>query len=66
MTPEQSAAYVNAQAACANAEIAGMQAMDRAWAAQGHGTHNDLDYKAVIEKYCISHNAVLTIFEGAK
>lgn len=63
MNPEQKAAFVIAQAACANAEIAGMQAMDRAWAAQGHTTYNDLDYKAVIEKYCIGHNAVLTLFQ---
>lgn len=65
MTPEQSAAFVIAQAACAMAEIAGMQAMDRAWLAQGHNTYNDIDYQSVIEKYCIGHNATLQCFQDA-
>lgn len=64
MNPEQKAAFVIAQAACAMAEIAAMQAQDRIWLAMGHGTHSDLDYAAVSERFCIGHNAVLTLFEG--
>jgi hypothetical protein len=65
MTPEQAAAFVIAQAACANAEIAAMQARDRLWAQNGLGTYADHDYLAVIEKYCIGHNAVLQCFQDA-
>jgi hypothetical protein len=65
MSHEQQAAYIIAQAVCAMAEIAGMQAMDRAWEKQGYSTYNDLDYAAVIEKYGIHHNAVLSLFQGS-
>jgi hypothetical protein len=65
MTPEQTAAYVIAQSACAAAEIAAMQAQDRAWLAAGHGTYSDLDYRGVIDRFCIGHNAVLQCFQDA-
>lgn len=65
MTPEQAAAFVIAQAACAMAEIAGMQAQDRAWEKAGVDTYSDVNYRAVINKYCIGHNAVLQCFQDA-
>ncbi len=63
MTPEQKAAFVMAQAACAMAEIAGMQAQDRIHLAAGYNTNTDVDYQRVIEKYCIGHNAVISFFQ---
>lgn len=66
MTPEQAAAYVMAQAACALIEMASMQAQDRHWERQGAvSTYTDADYLALIEKYGIHHNAVSTTFMGA-
>lgn len=64
MTPEQQAAYIIAQAACAMIEVAGMQAEDRAWEKLGFNPHGGEEYRAVIEKYGIHHNAVITLFQG--
>ena len=59
MTPEQKAAYVNSQAACALIEALGMQADNQYCLRHGHGLKflkNDFD--ALTEKYGIHHNAV--------
>ena len=56
MTPEQKAAYVIAQAACAVIEALGLQADN-----QGP-IHGKKDFDALIEKYGIYHNAVLGEF----
>jgi hypothetical protein len=60
MTPEQQAAYINAQAACALAEIAAMQAAN----ASRPGTHSASEFEDLIQKYGIHHNAVLSFFHG--
>jgi len=79
MTPEQAAAFVVAQAACANAEIAAMQQSNDAFVASfeprgyngipglaaNHAPYTANDFRAVIDKYCIGHNAVLQCFEDA-
>lgn len=65
MTPEQQAAYVIAQAACANAMIAAMQATNQACAAQGLApVHTAADFVAVPDNYGLHHNSVLTLFHG--
>ena len=60
MTPEQRAAYVMAQAACANAEVAGMTAenMQREHRGESMAYVFD-DFFAITEKYPIHHNAVV-------
>jgi hypothetical protein len=64
MTPEQAAAFINAQAACANAEIAAMQTHNKLYWEYDHiAKHTAEDFECIIDKYGISHNAVLTLFE---
>ena len=64
MTPEQKAAYINAQAVCTQAEIAGMVAenMQREHLGQSMA-YDDKAFLDVVDKYCVSHNAVLTLFQ---
>lgn len=72
MTPEQAAAFVIAQAACAVAE---MEAMKRGNAdaefcraetgAPRFPPYSADDFRAVIDKYCIGHNSVLQAFQDA-
>jgi hypothetical protein len=65
MTPEQRAAYIMAMAACAMAEVAGMQAENQARAHRGEATaYNEQAFNDVISRNGIHHNAVLTLFRG--
>lgn len=72
MTPEQAAAYIMAMSACAIAEI---EAMKRVNLDFEHARNSDRaqappftasDFRAVIEQFGISHNAVLITFEGCR
>lgn len=63
MTPEQAAAYVTAQAACAVAEIAAMQRANAHLPDGCFPQFGEDDFRAVINRYCISHNAVLQLFQ---
>lgn len=63
MTPEQSAAYVHAQVACAMAELFAMLAANTERQSQGYSAaYDEAAFMALQEKYCISHNAVLGLF----
>lgn len=63
MTKAQTAAYIIAQSACAQAEILGMQAENEQHKVLGHSMAYDYDaFVAVIEKYGIHHNACITAF----
>lgn len=64
MNPEQAAAFVIAQSACAMAEIAAMQARNARYTG-AEKYHDPHEFEAVIDKYCIGHNAVLTLFQEA-
>ena len=65
MTPEQQVAYIQAQTACAIIEAAGMTAENKQREACGHSmAYVEDDFDAVIQKYGIHHNAVLSLFEG--
>jgi cytochrome c-type biogenesis protein CcmH len=65
MTQEQKAAYVIAMAACAMAEIAGMQAENQNRAHRGESVAYTEDaFRAVIESNGIHHNAVIGMFRG--
>lgn len=64
MTPEQKVAFIMAQTACASAEIAGMTAANLDRACQGEEmAYGGGEFFAVIKKYGISHNAVITFFQ---
>ena len=63
MTPEQQAAFINGQVVCAQAEISAMVAENMQRQSLGHSmAYAEGAFMAVIEKYCISHNAVITFF----
>jgi hypothetical protein len=63
MTAEQKAAFVMAQAACAHAEIAGMQAENQANLANGMSViYGEPAFASVIEKYGLHVNALTTFF----
>ena len=66
MTQQQAAAYIFAQAMCAQAEIAGMQAVNAQYVARGEEPpRSEAEFTAMIDRYGISHNAVLRLFEEA-
>ena len=65
MTPEQSAAYIHAQAVAALAEIEAMKAENWMREMKGHTiAYGEEEFLAVIDKYGIHHNAVLMTFNG--
>ena len=65
MTDEQKAAFINAQAACAVAEIASMQAENNWCMLNGtRPTYTEVDFNAIQGKYMIGHNAVIGFFRG--
>lgn len=64
MNKEQACAYLNAMTACANAEIAGMQALNTYRDRRGETiAYDDAAFQAIPEKWGIYHNAVLTLFQ---
>lgn len=65
MTPEQQAAFIMAQAACAMAEIAGMQADNQA-ALLGNRPPQWIkpDFDRVTSNNVIGHNDVISFFQG--
>lgn len=65
MTDEQRAAFVFSQSACALIEAMGMVAENKHREQCGHSVaYGDEAFAALIDKYGIHHNAVLTTFEG--
>lgn len=65
MTPEQQAAFIMAQAACAMAEIAGMQAENQHRLSLGHSiAYGEDAFKAVMSRNMIGHNEVVSFFQG--
>lgn len=60
MSSERRAAFIQAQAACAMAEIAGMQAENQHRLSLGHSIAYGHDaFMAVQDSYLIGHNAVI-------
>lgn len=63
MTPEQKAAYVMAQAACAIAEVEGMKAENMQRQQRGESmAYVEDDFAGIADKYGIHHNALITLF----
>ena len=59
-------AYVNGQVACALAEVEGMKAENAQRTLRGESmAYVYDDFVAIIDKYCISHNGVLGLFQNA-
>lgn len=66
MTPAQAAAYIAAMTECAAAERAGMEAQNNHNAVLGLAPlYCKTDFDALIDKYGIHHNAVMTTFQQA-
>lgn len=64
MTPEQKAAFITAQSACAIAEIEAMHAENQACIASDRAPIFAFrDFKDIPNKYGLHHNAVVTFFE---
>ena len=61
LTKSEAVAYVHAMVACAQAEIAGMQAYNAQFPNDQPYSH--AEFVAVIEKYGIHHNAVIGLFQ---
>jgi hypothetical protein len=65
MTPEERAAYVIGQSICALAEIEAMKAANRERLSDGKAlAYDEAAFFAVQDTYCISHNAVISLFHG--
>jgi len=65
MSPEARIAFVLAQVACANADIAGMQAENQHRLSLGHTiAHDHAAFLAVQDRYMIGHNAVIEYLRG--
>lgn len=63
MTSEQQAAYIIAQAACAMAEVAGMQAENQQRITSGFSlAYTEQAFNDVILRNGIHHNAVIDFF----
>jgi hypothetical protein len=64
MSPEQKAAFIMANAACAFAEIAGMHAVNQSMVASGERPVYGLDeFNAIFAKYLISDERVVAFFK---
>jgi hypothetical protein len=65
MSPEQQAAYIMAQAACAMATIAGMQAENQHRISVGRSDlYTEEAFEDVTSRYTIGHNDVISFFTG--
>jgi len=63
MTPEQKAAYVQAQVACVLTHVASMTAANMQRAACNESmAYNEEDFASLITRYGIHHNTVMTLF----
>ena len=65
MTPEQAAAFVQSQTACAMAEMASMHAENREREMQGHThAHGTENFAAIPDEFGIGYNAVVSLFQN--
>lgn len=66
MTPEQTAAFLNSQVACAMIEAMGMQAENQQRAVLGYSmAYTAEDFAAIADRYGIDCNAALTTLRDA-
>ena len=63
MTPEERAAFINSQVACALIELAGMQSENEVRKHHGQSpAYPEEAFQALMKKYLIGHNEVITFF----
>ncbi len=68
MTPEQTAAYINAQTTLCQIELAGMLAENQYRTSCGRSiAYGEDGFQALYEKYTsvLGHNSLMTLFNGA-
>lgn len=66
MTPEQSAAFVQAQAACMLVELEAMKAANKRREDQGHSpAYGEEEFLALIDKWGVHHNGALSTMMSA-
>lgn len=66
MTPEQAAAFVNAQTACMLVELEAMKAANKRREDQGFSpAYGEEEFLALIDKYGVHHNGALSTFASA-
>jgi hypothetical protein len=67
MSPEQQAAYINAQTACMLAELEAMKAMNRERQMHDHSDAYGSDaFFELADKFALSHNAVIAFFRDGR
>jgi hypothetical protein len=65
MTPEQKAAFIMSQVACAMAEIAGMQAENQHRLSLGQSiAYGEEAFAGIAGRYGLGHNDVITHFQN--
>jgi hypothetical protein len=66
MTPEQIAAYVQSQVACASIEVEAMKAENRLFEEQGYAqVYNEAAFRAIPDQFGIGHNSVVSMFNAS-
>lgn len=66
LTPEQAAAFVNAQSVAALADIEGMKIVNADYAAFGHPPcYHQSDFEAITDKYGLGYNTIMQLFNDA-
>jgi hypothetical protein len=66
MTPEQAAAFIQSQTACAMAEIEAMKSENRMRQIQDHSpAYDEGAFRAVPDAFGIGHNSVVEMFREA-
>ena len=66
MTPEQAAAFVQSQTACAMAKMASMHAENRDREMRGHThAHGAESFAAIPDEFGIGYNSVVSLFQDA-
>jgi len=67
MTPEQSAAFVNSQVACALAEIEMMKAANHERLSSGEAlAYNDESFAEIQDRFGIGRNAVVQVMRNSQ
>ena len=66
MTPEQAAAFVQSQTACAIAEIEAMKAENQGRIANGYSlAHDEGSFRSIPDEFGIGYNDVVKLFQDS-
>ena len=65
MTEEQKAAYINGQVMCAQLEMEAMKVSNVQSINAGFSpNYVEEDFRAIVDRFCISHNDVISFFNS--